>query len=322
MQKGSFIISLDFELHWGVSDHRTVESYYENLKNTPAVVKKLLALFARRNIHATWATVGMLFCRNKNEITSFVAEKDRPGYTNSSLSNYFVAQKAGTDEVADPFHYANTLIKEIIETPGQELATHTFSHYYCLEPGQSSEQFLHDLNAAIKITEREGISPVSIVFPRNQYNEEYLKKSKQAGLKIYRGNFYSWIYKPEAKSAESLLKRFFRLADAYLPISGHRVVRADFSGDMVNIPASCFLRPYNSKLSWIDPLRLQRIKSEMTTAAKKGMIYHLWWHPHNFGKNMEQNFKILIDILDHFDQLSSTYGMQSMNMKDIYEKYQ
>jgi peptidoglycan/xylan/chitin deacetylase (PgdA/CDA1 family) len=322
MQKGSLVISLDFELHWGVSDHRTVESYYENLKNTPEVVKKLLNLFEQRNIHATWATVGMLFCKNKNELISFVEEKDRPTYTNSSLSNYFVAEHAGADEVDDPFHYANTLIRQIIKTPGQELATHTFSHYYCLEAGQSSDQFFHDLTAAVKITEREGVRPVSIVFPRNQYNEEYLKKTGQAGIKIYRGNFYSWMYKPKAKSAESILKRIFRLADAYLPVSGHRVVRADFSGDMINIPASCFLRPYSSKLSWIEPFRLRRIKAEMTMAAKGGMIYHLWWHPHNFGKNMNQNFKMLIDILDHFNQLSTTYGMQSMNMKDIYEKYQ
>ena len=321
MRKGSFVISLDFELHWGVSDHRTVESYYENLINTPKVVRRLLELFEKRNIHVTWATVGMLFCREKNELVSFVAEHDRPGYVNPALSNYTIAKTAGNNETDDPFHYANTLIRNIIETPGQELATHTFSHYYCLEPGQSPDQFYQDISAAIKITAREGIFPVSIVFPRNQYSEEYIEKCKLAGIKTYRGNLSSWIYRAEAKFRESLLKRIFRLADAYLPLAGYRMVSAAQSDGMMNIPGSCFLRPYNTRLSWLEPLRLYRIKKEMTAAAKKGMIYHLWWHPHNFGKNMDENFQTLLAILDHFDHLALTYGMESLNMKEVYEKY-
>ena len=319
MRKGSFVISLDFELHWGVSDHRTIESYYENLVHTPDVVRKLLGLFKEKKIHATWATVGMLFCRNKKELTCFVKEEDRPAYLNQRLSNYEKASRAGEDESDDPFHYAPTLISEIMHTPGQELATHTFSHYYCLEPGQTEDQFLKDLQAAVSITEREGVKPVSIVFPRNQYSEKYLQQCHLAGIKTYRGNPASWIYRPEAKSKESRVKRFFRLADAYLPISGHRGVKPEKSNGLVNIPGSCFLRPFNKKLSWLEPIRLWRIKREMTAAARKGMIYHLWWHPHNFGKNREENFRTLQSILEHFERLSSLYGMQSMNMKEIYE---
>jgi peptidoglycan/xylan/chitin deacetylase (PgdA/CDA1 family) len=322
MAKGTFIISLDFELHWGVSDHRTIESYYENLKNTPEVVNRLLDIFDNKNIHATWATVGMLFCRSKNELTAFVPIDKKPSYTNPALSNYRVAENAGENESEDPFHYANTLIKKIIETPGQELATHTFSHYYCLEPGQDPDQFYADILAAIKVTEREGVRPVSIVFPRNQYGDSYINKCRQAGIKVYRGNFLSWVYKAEAKSRESIAKRIFRLADSYVPVSGYRLVAPTFANDMLNIPGSCFLRPYNKKLAWFEPLRLSRIKNEMTAAAKKGMSYHLWWHPHNFGKNMPENFQMLNAILEHFDKLSGKYGMESKNMKEVYESHQ
>ena len=322
MKKGTFIISLDFELHWGVSDHRTVESYYENLKNTPAVVEKLLELFAQRHIHATWATVGMLFCHNKNELNAFVPANLRPSYVHDRLSNYKVAETAGRNELEDPFHYANSLIKKIITTPGQELATHTFSHYYCLEPGQVADQFYADILAAIKITSREGVQPISIVFPRNQYNDAYLDKCRQAGIKAYRGNLSSWLYRAEAKSSESRIKRLFRLADSYLPVSGYRLVTPQISNSMLNIPGSCFLRPYNRKLSGLEWMRLRRIKNEMTKAAEKGMTYHLWWHPHNFGKNMQQNFQILDSVLAHFESLSEKFGMESLNMKEVYEKWQ
>jgi hypothetical protein len=89
---------------------------------------------------------------------------------------------------------------------------------------------------------------------------------------------------------------------------------------MLNIPGSCFLRPYNRKLSFLESLRISRIKNEMTAAAKKNAVYHLWWHPHNFGKDMDKNFAGLEKILDHFSTLNSKYGMQSLNMKEIYEQ--
>ena len=88
MKGGIFVISLDFEIHWGVSDHRTIESYHENLKNVPLVVQRLLELFGRRNIHATWATVGMLFCQNKRELSESVAEEQQPTYNNPEIHHY------------------------------------------------------------------------------------------------------------------------------------------------------------------------------------------------------------------------------------------
>ena len=38
----------------------------------------------------------------------------------------------------------------------------------------------------------------------------------------------------------------------------------------------------------------------MTTAAKKGEIIHIWWHPHNHGMNIEKNIKQLESLLKTF----------------------
>ena len=43
----------------------------------------------------------------------------------------------------------------------------------------------------------------------------------------------------------------------------------------------------------INSLRLNRIKNEIIQAAKAGEIYHLWWHPHNFGIDPEGAIKTL-----------------------------
>ena len=53
-----FIISLDFELYWGIRDKRTIADYGKNLRNVHQVVPALLECFQRYGIHATWATVG------------------------------------------------------------------------------------------------------------------------------------------------------------------------------------------------------------------------------------------------------------------------
>ena len=57
--KSIVVISLDFELLWGVFDkvdYKEKETYF---KNTRKVIPKILDLFSENDIHCTWATVGM-----------------------------------------------------------------------------------------------------------------------------------------------------------------------------------------------------------------------------------------------------------------------
>ena len=72
MSKGIFTISLDFELFWGVRDHRTLQTYGENIRNVHRVVPRLLELFSQYDVHCTWATVGFLFFGEKKEMMSYL----------------------------------------------------------------------------------------------------------------------------------------------------------------------------------------------------------------------------------------------------------
>jgi len=63
-------------------------------------------------------------------------------------------------------------------------------------------------------------------------------------------------------------------------------------------------------------LQERRIKGDLTYAARQGLVYHLWWHPHNFGAHLEKNMATLRRILDHFQDLRQRYGMQSRNMAE------
>jgi hypothetical protein len=67
MMTGRFVISLDFELLWGVRDHADRDSYGKNVLGARNAVPKMLEIFAKNGISATWATVGFLFCESKEE---------------------------------------------------------------------------------------------------------------------------------------------------------------------------------------------------------------------------------------------------------------
>jgi hypothetical protein len=90
---------------------------------------------------------------------------------------------------------------------------------------------------------------------------------------------------------------------------------------MVNVATSRFLRPYNSKLSFFDGLRLRRMKGEMLKAAKQHRLYHMWWHPHNMGINTDQNLAFLERILQYYKILNEKYNFQTFSMREFAEQF-
>ena len=181
---GTFIISLDFELHWGIRDVKTVAQYRENLLGVRRAVPAMLATFAEYDVHATWATVGFLFFSRRNELLRALPA-ERPKYDDARLSPYTEMEAVGQDENEDPFHFGRSLLEQIRSSPSQEIGTHTFSHYYCLEPTQSIAAFQADLRAALAAAADFGVVLKSIVFPRNQYDEGHLRICGEMGLRRF-----------------------------------------------------------------------------------------------------------------------------------------
>ena len=69
---GALVISLDFELHWGVRDKRPADGpYRENLLGAREAIPRMLDLFEEFGVAATWATVGFLFAKNRREREEF-----------------------------------------------------------------------------------------------------------------------------------------------------------------------------------------------------------------------------------------------------------
>lgn len=304
MPNGKLVISLDFEIYWGLRDAVPLERYKSHLLGVQKVIPQLLKMFETYKIQATFATVGFLFFEKKEELLKNIPSKP-PQYRNLKLSPYNGhLNYIGADENVDPFHFASHLIEQIKQA-NHEIGSHTFSHYYCLEKGQTLEAFKADLICAKAVAQKKGIELKSIVFPRNQYNDQYVELCREMGFTTFRGNEKSWLFSSKTFGTRFSLRRPFRLLDSYYNLSGQNCYSFEEmkNGGIINIPSSRFLRPYSKRLKAFENLRLKRVKDSMTFAAKKGLVYHLWWHPHNFGVNVSNNFSFLENILLHFSQL-------------------
>lgn len=318
MKRGVLVISLDFEMMWGAKDWSTPEEYGKsNVAQVPQVINRLLKLFSKYDVHATFATVGFIFCRDKDELLAKVPIV-KPSYIDKNLSPYSDNYIENIAKGQEHLYFAPGLIKKIVNTRGMELATHTACHYNCSARGQTLEEFEADLVMAKQLANENNCSIQSIVFPRNQVSDAYLDVCDRHNISIYRGNSKRY-FSINGNRFERIRDRLCRLLDNYIPLDNSTTypITNVIQDNRFNVRASRFLRPYSSLLSYFDGLKCRRIKGEITKAAKKCEIYHIWWHPHNFGANTDKNLELLENLLKHYKYCQQKYGMKSMNMMEV-----
>lgn len=319
---GALVISLDFELHWGIRDHVPFdEATAQRMLTARRVVGDLLERFRDREVAATWATVGLLFASRREELEPH-QPKLRPRYPPSRAALDPFAEPVGADEASDPSHYALSLIERIRATPRQEIATHTFSHFYCYEDRAGRDAFDADLASAVSAASARGIELRSVVFPRNQVPADYLTLLPRHGLRTYRGNAFLGGSGDNLDPVSKRVHRLVRFADGYLPLSGgqaypfSRIVQPT---GLRNVRASAFLRAHSPGGTRLDGLHMRRLLGGLHAAARRGGVYHLWWHPHNFAGDPEHAFAILDAFLDEFARLRESRGMRSLTMDEAGE---
>lgn len=314
---GKFIVSLDYELFWGMLEVFTLEQYQDNVLGGKKAIPALLDLFEKYGIHATWATVGYLFAENKEELKRFFPPPEqRPTYADPRLDPYAYLETIGDNEEEAPCFFAPGLLKRIAATPGQEIGSHTFCHYYCWAEGQTVEQFAADMKAAKTIAAKKGYDVTSVVLPRNQCDPEYTKVLSDLGYTAFRDLENDWVHR---KVPVRILERACILLDAYLPMTVGAYTPKKENG-IWNLTGSKMYRPIMPRLRALEGLKMRRLKKQMLYAAKHGLTYHMWWHPHNLGVETENNMRQLEEIFQWYAELNKKYGMQSLNMREMTEE--
>ena len=312
--KGILCISLDFEKYWGVHDIFDWKLKENEMLKVNEVVEETLQLFEKYNIHASWATVGLLAVGEEQQLNSFA----KISYENENYSPFPFSRKK-FDKIPLECRSAIDQIKLISNSKNQEIASHTFAHLYTIENGISKNDFKDDLARMKAIEDQFNISFNSLVFPRNQISKDYLKLAKKDNYSSFRGNQRNKFWRNSEFKNESIIKRGFRWFDAYFDVTktyNFRPSELLIEEGLKNIPASRFFRPIGGN-KFLEKRKINRIKREMKKATLNGEIYHLWWHPHNFSKNTEQHFVQLEQLLSFYTELNKKGEMISLNMQEI-----
>lgn len=299
----------------------TPEYEEQLLRTRELVIPRLLGLFDAYGIHATWATVGLLMFES-TEAQNAGRPAIEPNYADPSLSSFEYLGSAQTDESTDPSRLGASIVRQILTHEGQEIGSHSFSHYYCLEDGQTAEAFEADLAAWSSAAATFEVEPRSLCFARNQHDGSAVQTCKKSGFLAYRGTEPAWFYQSISESHNTLLRKLLKRLDTYVGITSHHCPTIDeiAKSSPFDVASSRFFRSYHAQLKALEPLKMRRIRSGMTHAARNGGVYHLWWHPQDFAVDTELNFSAIESVFDRFAELREHDQMVSCNMAEVAER--
>ncbi len=275
--KGTFIVSIDYEYAWGYADAYLDEEDLERIRNEAAITKRLLALFEKHNIPATWAIVGRL-----------------------------LDSKDGTRDSA--WFDSEGLIPRIrSSSASHEIGSHSYAHilYDCSDTSRAEE----DIRNAKRVHGEHGLPFSSFIFPRNkEKHHDILAKS---GIKCFRGGSKKWY-----DFLPYFLWPLGRGIDYWLP-TARTVVATQHESDLLNIPDSMLLVSRKGVQRLLPKQQaLRKISHGIMKAGERKEIFHLWFHPSNFSHDTETQFEIFDAILARAAALRKEGNIDIITMGD------
>jgi peptidoglycan/xylan/chitin deacetylase (PgdA/CDA1 family) len=280
----SVVISLDFELRWGLLDilGHDLSRYRQNLEGVREAVPVLLEMFTRHQVRATWAVVGAVACSGWEEWRARAPAW--PRYADPALA---WDERYAQADLEGRLYFAPELVDLVARSEGQELGSHTFSHLYLGEPGVTEDDVLADGQAMAKLfQDRWQRTPKSFVFPRNQV--AHTRALAANGISAWRENPHPFFWQKNLGPTQPLPVRALRLVDSLAPL-GNRAAPSRASR------ASYFVRFSLPETLW--RLHLRRISSDVQQ-MRTGESMHLWWHPHNLGGDVPRSMSRVAQLLD------------------------
>ena len=265
MAKGKLTISIDLELAWGFWDSLTPEILRLAESAELPICEKLLELFDRYEIPATWAIVSAMLDRN--------SPQGRPG--NAAA------------------WYAPGILERIAAAKiSHEIGSHGGWHVYY--DRMSAAQALDDLDYVKDMHRENGLALVSFVYPRNRIG--HLDLVAAAGLQTFRGPDTGWVR--IAGKLWPSLGRLVTFSDKILPIPP-APARPQSRGSLVDIPGSMLLSGRNGPRRYILPqVTRAKLAAGLASARRSGRTFHFWFHPCNFYYRSEEQFATLAWFLE------------------------
>jgi len=284
---GTFCISIDVELAWGIWDRPSADYFARCADREQRIIDAILALFSTHDIRATWAIVGRLLERT-------------PAPPASSA-------------FGDEIWFAPGVVDAIrVASPVQDIGSHSFGHIYFGDA--TRDQVDRDLEAARRVHANHRLGFSSFVFPRNQV--AHLDALAAAGIKVFRSEDLGWHV-----SLRRLGKRIGQLAnlgDKIAPIPPATVTPLVHSNGLVELPSSMLLMGRSGMRRLVRPeAMVWKARLGLRSAARTGRCFHLWFHPSNFYHETEVQLEVLEQIVGAAARMRDREQLEIRTMNDF-----
>ncbi len=314
--KGRFVISIDYEFLLGFADFELEQKDKRRMEDEVGIIKRLIVLFEKYKIPATWAVTGHLLedeCVWKNGLVH--PEYPRPVNTGEKHDWFLYHPSKG--EYEDPLWFDSKHLIPAIQNSlvSHEIASHSYAHIIYGAKDVDEGAVRADIKNLVRVHKKRGISISSFVFPRD--NEKYHHLLKEIGVTCYRGVAKKWYGK-----FPRLISRGLRIIDYYLP-TVRTFKPAMGEGGLVNIPESMMLFSRNGVRKLVTA-RCMKMKAKrgLRVAIQKKEVFHLWFHPSNFWYDKETQFSIFEEILKEATSLRDSGDLEIVTMRDLVEERQ
>jgi peptidoglycan/xylan/chitin deacetylase (PgdA/CDA1 family) len=286
LTRGAFVISIDTELAWGEAHKRgdaAVSGHH--FEREREVVERILEVFTRYDISATWAVVGHLFldrCAGHPDLKT-------PSYSWLDGDWLDVDPCSGTD--AAPEYYGRDIVERLLACAvPQEVGSHAFSHVIADDPGCSAEVLASELAAAHDVADPLGVELRSFVYPRNAI--AHLDTLAAAGFTNYRGGRPT----PPFAGLSGVQRKAAALVDRVLPLAGSAVRPARDDSGLWNLPQTYLFAPVTARRHLPPALWARRPIGRLRQAATNRSLFHLWFHPYNVTADPDRAIACLTAI--------------------------
>ncbi|MGD8457110.1 MAG: polysaccharide deacetylase family protein [Anaerolineales bacterium] len=309
LETGYFILSLDTELATGFFDYdeKRKRLFSADGSREREKIARLLTIFDQYKITATWAVVGHLFYDHCEEcdICPLLAWKGK-------YESFEEAYKTN-----HPLWYGADVIDMLLEHEVKhEIAFHGYIHEIFTENRMSKEQAEIEIQEYLRVAKRRGITPTSIVFPRDQAG--YLDLFEKYGFQCYRSEI-----DPPFLFRQHLPGRILKTIDHILGITTAPIFELDDfqNGQLVKLLPSQEIFGFNRKTEvFLDNLnmpllRIRRIARAIRKAADQKKVVHIWAHPWQF--DTEKDFEKLCCILENVTEEVQRERMKSVSMAEM-----
>ncbi len=303
LDKGAFVFSLDCELAWGTRGRPSAKTVGPYLDGTRAAIDRMLELFERYEISATWVMVGAMALGGpqRHPLLADARYDDIPSGDSSS----------------HPHWYAEDILAKIrAATPKQEIGCHTLTHMFVNESEASRRQFDWELGEFVTLFKKLGLDPPrSFIFPKH-YMHHFDLLAKH-GFTCYRGPESGWFERlptPHLRGALRLLNSRLRRP----PVVGLPSLSPE---GLVEIPSSQFYSPFQSVGKYVSlDDRVAQAIAGLNQAAKTNQVYHLWTHPFNLGLRTDQLLQGLTRIFEHAGELRGQMKLTNPTMVGLADQ--